>query len=54
MAERRKSNDSRGGETTFRLTNIQRIEPPGSLMEVPAGYALNTVIADKLIKVVGQ
>ena len=32
--------DPRFGETTYRLTNIQRTEPSRSLFEVPAGYTL--------------
>jgi hypothetical protein len=32
--------DPRFGETTYRLTNIQRSEPPRSLFEVPAAYSL--------------
>jgi hypothetical protein len=32
--------DPRFGETTYRLTNIQRTEPPRSLFEAPAGYTL--------------
>jgi hypothetical protein len=26
------------GESTFRLTNIQRAEPDATLFQVPAGY----------------
>lgn len=33
-----KSNDPRSGQTTFRLTNIQRSEPPISMFEVPSDY----------------
>jgi len=32
--------DPRTGESTFRLTNIQRSEPAASLFQVPAGYAV--------------
>ena len=32
--------DPRGGETTFRLTNIVRAEPDRSLFEVPADYTI--------------
>lgn len=33
-----KSSDPRTGDTVFRLTNIQRTEPPASMFEVPADY----------------
>lgn len=33
--------DPRSGETVYRLTNINRAEPDGSLFEVPAGYTVN-------------
>jgi hypothetical protein len=32
--------DPRMGETTYKLTNISRAEPPKSLFEVPAGYTV--------------
>lgn len=32
--------DPRTGESTFRLTNIQRSEPAASLFQVPAGYTV--------------
>jgi hypothetical protein len=32
--------DPRTGETTYRLTNINRTEPPKSLFEVPADYTI--------------
>jgi TonB family protein len=32
--------DPRTGETTFRLTNINRSEPPASLFEVPSDYTI--------------
>lgn len=35
-----KHSDPRNGETTYRLTNINRIEPARSLFEVPADYTL--------------
>lgn len=35
-----KRTDPRMGETTYKLTNIQRSEPPASLFEVPAGYKI--------------
>jgi hypothetical protein len=31
-------NDPRMGETVYRLTNIQRVDPPSTLFEVPADY----------------
>lgn len=33
--------DPRSGETTYRLTNINRAEPAKSLFEVPAGYTVS-------------
>ena len=33
--------DPRSGETTYRLTNINRVEPTKSLFEVPAGYTVS-------------
>ena len=35
-----KHSDPRTGESTFRLTNIQRAEPDASLFQVPAGYKI--------------
>ena len=35
-----KSSDPRFGENTYRLTNINRSEPPHSLFEVPADYTI--------------
>ncbi len=35
-----KRTDPRNGEMTFKLTNVQRSEPPASLFEVPAGYRM--------------
>jgi hypothetical protein len=35
-----KHNDPRMGETTYRLTNIQLIEPLPMLFEVPADYTI--------------
>lgn len=32
--------DPRNGETTYKLTNINRADPPKSLFEVPAGYTV--------------
>jgi hypothetical protein len=36
----RKSTDPRFGETTYRLTNINRSEPASSLFEVPGNYTI--------------
>jgi len=36
-----KRSDPRFGETIYRLTNIQRTEPPASLFELPADYTVN-------------
>jgi hypothetical protein len=36
-----KRSDLRFGETVYRLTNIQRTEPPSSLFELPADYTVN-------------
>jgi hypothetical protein len=33
--------DPRSGETTYKLTNIQRVEQVRSLFEVPTGYEIN-------------
>jgi hypothetical protein len=35
-----KHNDPQIGETTYKLTNIQRAAPPQSLFEVPANYTI--------------
>lgn len=35
-----KHSDPRSGENTYRLTNINRTEPPHSLFEVPADYTI--------------
>jgi hypothetical protein len=34
--------DPRVGDTTYRLTNIERVEPARSLFELPAGFTLKT------------
>ena len=39
-------NDPRIGETTYRLTNIVRAEPPRSLFEVPPDYQVNEIKGD--------
>lgn len=36
-----KHSDPRSGENTYRLTNINRTEPPHSLFEVPADYTIH-------------
>ncbi|HSB15252.1 MAG TPA: hypothetical protein VLE22_12395, partial [Bryobacteraceae bacterium] len=43
-----KQNDPRFGETTYRLTNIQRAEPPQPLFEPPPGYTIQD--QDKMIQ----
>jgi hypothetical protein len=35
-----RTSDPRMGETTYKLTNINRTEPVKSLFEVPAGYTV--------------
>lgn len=35
-----KTNDPRMGETTYKLTNIQRSEPPANLFQVPDDYTI--------------
>jgi hypothetical protein len=42
-----KHRDPRSGETTYRLTNLNRSEPDRSLFEIPAGYTLKEVTAPK-------
>ena len=32
--------DPQMGETTYRLTNLSRAEPPAALFQVPAGYTV--------------
>ena len=34
-------NDPRSGEETFRLTNVNRSEPPAYLFQVPPGFQMN-------------
>ncbi len=36
----RKQSDPRFGDTTYRLTNIQRAEPPASLFQVPSDFTV--------------
>jgi hypothetical protein len=47
--------DPRSGETTYKLTNIQRADQDRALFEIPADYQLNTpatpFVAPKAIKV---
>jgi hypothetical protein len=35
-----KQNDPRSGASSFQLTNIQQIEPPASLFQIPSGYTI--------------
>lgn len=35
-----KSSDPRMGETTYRLTGLQRAEPPATLFEIPSDYSV--------------
>lgn len=42
-----KHSDPRTGETTYRLTNINRIEPDRTLFEVPADYAVSSEVEVK-------
>ena len=35
-----KTSDPRMGETTYKLTNIQRAEPPADLFQIPADYSI--------------
>ena len=46
--------DPRQGETTYRLTNINRSEPPRSLFEVPADYTIKESPARHAFKVEKQ
>ncbi|MBS1789853.1 MAG: hypothetical protein JST85_19175 [Acidobacteria bacterium] len=43
-----KHSDPRTGETTYRLTNINRAEPDHSLFELPADYTLRNMYEEKL------
>jgi hypothetical protein len=45
-----KHNDPRMGETTYRLSRIQRTEPARSLFEVPSDYTVKEVEAPPLPK----
>lgn len=49
-----KSSDPRTGDTVFRLTNIQRTEPPASMFEVPPDYKVEdsgfTIMPDPPMK----
>lgn len=42
-----KHSDPRTGETTYRLTNINRAEPDHSLFEVPSDYTMRNVAEEK-------
>ncbi len=48
-----RQSDLRFGETTYRLTNITRTEPPQELFEVPANFNVvtgNTIQIEKRIE----
>lgn len=42
-----KHSDPRTGETTYRLTNINRVEPDRSLFEVPGDYTVQTAAEER-------
>src|SRR5262245_11716685 len=44
-----KNSDPRMGETTYRLTNINRSEPDPSLFQVPADYTIDESFSPKLL-----
>ncbi len=44
-----KTSDPRMGETTYKLTNIQRSEPPASLFEVPDDYTVKDKPAGPIV-----
>ena len=44
-----KAEDPRMGVTTYKLTNLQRAEPPASLFEIPADYTVKDQPANMLI-----
>lgn len=44
-----KTSDPRMGDTTYRLTNIQRSEPPASLFQVPEDYTVKDQPANNFI-----
>ncbi|MEW6126382.1 MAG: hypothetical protein AB1757_04900 [Acidobacteriota bacterium] len=44
----RKHTDPRQGEMTYRLTNINRLEPARSLFEVPADYTVKESVSPKM------
>jgi hypothetical protein len=44
-----KNSDPRMGETTYRLTNINRSEPDPSLFQVPADYTIDESLGPKLL-----
>lgn len=46
-----KHSDPRTGETTYRLTNINRAEPDRTLFEVPADYTVSSEIEERRLKV---
>jgi hypothetical protein len=43
--------DPRFGETTYKLTNISRLEPDHSLFEPPAGYTMKEETLPKRTRV---
>jgi hypothetical protein len=44
-----KNSDPRMGETTYRLTNINRSEPDPSLFQVPADYTIDEGVGPRLL-----
>jgi hypothetical protein len=44
-----KNSDPRMGETTYRLTNINRSEPDPSLFQVPADYTVDEGAGPRLL-----
>lgn len=46
--------DPRFGETTYKLVNIQRAEPPRMLFEVPADYQVTEVKGDVNVKIIRE
>ena len=52
-----RQSDPRFGETTYRLTNVTRVDPPPQLFEIPAdfkivdgGHREDAVIEKKIVK----
>jgi hypothetical protein len=48
-----KRNDPRVGETTFRLSNINRVEPAAALFQVPTDYQVEKGPAPRLLQMQG-